>query len=283
VTGEWVDYQACPRDVRHVRLGDGPCRLCAQPARPDQALTSAGKFHWWCWQQQLDWVDRHRPGQVLELTSEDFVTWARADPARHRGYADFLAGAATFGVEEFPRPTRGYLLVAGRPPTTVILRPDGTVERPAQPGAARWGCDPAGLLVLYLDGFQYRILGRRSGLHGGRRVAAGSTNGEPVFLGLWSDAPTGTALRVAGPVAAALHGRAGSDYDEQDLFLGGGERVSVLGPPTPVRLETDVGRRRVTYRRGSRRIVLDGGPVYRGAGDHADWRLTFLRPLGPAV
>ena len=56
--------------------------------------------------------------------------------------------------------------------------------------------------------------------------------------------------------------------------------MSVLGPEARVRVEPDAGRRRVTYRRGPRRIVLDGGPVYRGAGDYADWRLTFLRPLG---
>ena len=105
---EWVDYQACPREVRHVRLGSGPCRLCAQPAAPDRALTSAGKFHWLCWQQQLDWADRYRPGRVLDLTSDDFVTWATANPAQHREYLSFLAAAATFGTDDFPRPTRGY-------------------------------------------------------------------------------------------------------------------------------------------------------------------------------
>ena len=145
---EWVDYQACPREVRHLRLGSGLCRMCAQPAPPDRALTVAGKFHWLAWQSRLDWADRYRPGRVLDLTGDDFVTWATANPAQHHQYLDFLAGAATFGTEDFPRPTRGYLLAAGRPPTTVILQLDGTVDRPEQPGPGRWGCDPAGLLVL---------------------------------------------------------------------------------------------------------------------------------------
>jgi hypothetical protein len=278
---EWVDYQACPREVRHVRLGSGPCRLCAQPRASDRALTSAGKFHWLCWQSRLDWADRYRPGRVLDLTGDDFVTWATANPAQHHQYLDFLAGAATFGTEDFPRPTRGYLLAAGRPPTTVILQLDGTVDRPEQPGPGRWGCDPAGLLVLYLDRLQYRIVGQRHGLHLGRRVAHGSPIGEPVFLGLWSDTATGTAVRVAGNAAAGLRERSGRNFSEQDLYVSAGERIAVLGPETRVRIESDAGRRRVTYRRGPRRVVLDGGPVYRGAGDYADWRLTFLRPLAP--
>ena len=145
---------------------------------------------------------------------------------------------------------------------------------------ARWGCDPAGLLVLYLDGVQYRILGQRSGLHLGRRMAHGSVHGEPVFLGLWSDTATGTAVRVTTRAATSLRRRSGREFAEQDLFVGAGERMSVLGPETRVRVEPDPNRRRVTYRRSPRRIVLDGGPVFRGAGDYADWRLTFLRPLG---
>ena len=280
---EWVDYQACPREVRHVRLGRGPCRLCTQPAPADRGLTSAGKFHWLCWQSQLDWVDRYRPGRVLDLTGDDFVTWATANPAQHRAYVGFLAATATFVHDDFPRPIRGYLLSPGQPSTTIILQPDGTVERPERPTSARWGCDPAGVLVIYLDRAQYRILGQRSGLHRGRRVAHGSASGEPVFLGLWSDTPTGTAVRVAGRTATGLRNRSRSEYAEQDLFVGTGGRMAVLGPASPVRVELDGNRRRLTYRRGPRRIVLHGGPVYRGAGDYADWRLTFLRPLGPAA
>ena len=137
--------------------------------------------------------------------------------------------------------------------------------------------------MLYLDRVQYRILGQRSGLHLGRRLSHGSVQGEPVFLGLWSDAATGTAVRVTGRAVTALHGRSGREFAERDLFLGSGDRMSVLGPQTQVRLETDPGRRRVTYRRGPQRIGLAGGPVYRGTGDYADWQLTFLRPLGPAA
>ena len=280
---EWIDYQACPREARHVLLGSGPCRLCTQPASPDRVLTIAGKFHWLCWQSQLDWADRYRPDRVLDLSSEDFVVWAAANPAQHRGYLSFLAATATFTPEDFPRPTRGYLLTPGQPPTTIILLPDGTIERPEHAAPARWGCDRAGVLVLYLDQVQYRILGQRSGLHLGRRVAYGSVIGEPVFLGLWSDIATGTAVRVAGRASAGLQSRTGTEYVEQDLFLGTGKRVSVLGPEGRVQVEPDVSRRRVTYRRGPSRIVLEGGPVYRGAGDYAEWRLTFLRPLGQAV
>jgi hypothetical protein len=280
---EWVEYQACPREVRHLQLGAGPCRLCAQPLPPDRTLTSAGKLHWLVWQSQLDWADRYRPGRVLDLTADDFVTWAAANPGQHRAYVDFLAGTATFSLADFPRPTRGYLLAPGQPPTTVILQPDGSVEGPGQPGRGRWGLDPAGLLVLYLDRVQYRILGQRSGLHLGRRVTGGSTGGEPTFLGLWSDAATTTAVRVAGPAVTGLRARTGREFAEQDLFVGTGPQASVLGPETRVRIEPDPDRRRVTYRRGPRRIVLDGGPVYRGAGDYVDWRLAFLRPLGALV
>ena len=246
---EWVDYQACSREVRHVRLGSEPCRLCAQPGPLDRTLTSVGKFHWLCWQQRLDWADRYRPGRILDLTSDDFVTWATANPAQHREYLGFLTAGATFGIDDFPRPTRGSLLAPGQPPTTVILQPDGTIERPEQRGLARWGCDPAGLLVLYLDGVQYRILGQRSGLHLGRRMAHGSVHGEPVFLGLWSDTATGTAVRVTARAATSLRGRSGREFAEQDLFVGAGERMSVLGPETRVRVEPDPNRRRVTYRR----------------------------------
>jgi hypothetical protein len=277
---EWVNYQACPQEVRHLRLGSGPCRLCAQSATADRALTSAGKFHWLCWQSRLDWVDRYRPGRALDLTADDFVAWAAANPAQHRQYVSFLASSATFATDDFPRPTRGYLLTPEQPPTTIILERNGTVERPEHPGPARWGCDPAGVLVLYLDRVQYRIIGQRSGLHLGRRVVHGSEHGEPVFLGLWSDSATGTAVRVAGRAATGLRGQPGGEFGEQDLFVGFGERMSVLGPQIPARVEPDASRRKVTYRRGSRRIVLDGGPVYRGSGDYADWRLTFLRPLG---
>jgi hypothetical protein len=277
---EWVDYQACPREVRHLQLGAGACRLCAQPLPFDRTLARAGKFHWLVWQQQLDWADRYRPGRVLDLTAEDFVTWAATNPEQHRAYAGFLGGAATFSPADFPRPTRGYLLAPGQPPTTVILQPDGAVDRPEHPGPGRWGLDPAGLLVLYLDRVQYRILGQRPGLHPGRRVSAGSTSGEPVFLGLWSDAATTTAVRAAGRGATGLRGSAGREFSEQDLFIGAGPQGTVLGPPTRVRIDPDPDRRRVTYRRGASRVVLDGGPVYRGAGDYADWRLTFLRPLG---
>ena len=169
---EWVDYQACPRDRRHVLLGDG-CRLCEQPAPPSRELTTVGKFHWLCWQQQLDWADRFRPDQVLELTSADFVAWAEADPTRHQQYLGFLGRSATFAPADFPRSTRGYLLSPGRPSTTVILQPDGTIVRPEHPGPGRWGCDPAGVLVLNIDHTQYRLVGDRGGLHTGRRVAHG--------------------------------------------------------------------------------------------------------------
>ena len=280
---EWVDYQACPQEVRHLQLGAAPCRLCAQSLPPDRTLASAGKFHWLVWQQQLNWADRYRPERVLDLTAEDFVTWAAANPAQHQAYVGFLGGAATFSLADFPRPTRGYLLAPGQPPTTVILQPDGAIETPDHPGRGRWGLDPAGLLVLYLDRVQYRILGQRPGLNLGRRVVAGSADGEPAFLGLWSDAATTTALRVAGGSVTLLRGRAGREFAEQDLFVGLGPQGTVLGPETRVRIESYPDRRRVTYRRGVSRIVLDGGPVYRGAGSYADWRLTFLRPLGSLI
>ena len=295
VTGrEWVDYQACPRDARHVLLGDG-CQLCDQPAPASRALTGVGKFHWLCWQQQLDWTDRFQPDRVLELTSDDFVAWAEADPTRHQLYLAFLGRSVTFVPTDFPRSTRGYLLAPARAPTTVILQPDGSVSRPEHPGPGRWGCDPAGVLVLNIDRIQYRLIGDRSGLHTGRRVAPGATTGEPVLLVLWSDVATGTAVRLTSRSATALTHRSGGDmppargttpgdprrrsagYVERDLFVGSGPRVTIFGREQHV--DVNVEHRRLGYRRGPDHVGLEGGPVYRGAGAYADWRLAFVKPL----
>jgi hypothetical protein len=273
---EWVDYQACPRDHRHVVLGDG-CRLCEQPAPPSRALATVGKFHWLCWQQQLDWSDRFRPDRVLELTSADFVAWAEGDPNRHQQYLGFLGRSATFAPADFPRSTRGYLLSPGRPSTTVILQPDGTIVRPEHPRPGRWGCDPAGVLVLNVDDAQYRLVGDRAGLHTGRRVARGRPTGEPVLLGLWSDVATDTAIRLTNRSATALWRRSTSEFRERDLFAGGGPRVTIFGREQQVAVDAE--KRRLAYRRGPDRVTLQGGPVYRGAGAYADWRLAFVRPL----
>ena len=274
VLSEWVDYRACPRDGRHVVLGDG-CRLCAQRTPPSRALSTVGKFHWLCWQQQLNWADRLQPDRVLELTSVDFIAWAEADPAGHQQYLGFLAHSATFSSADFPRSTRGYLLAPGQPPTSVILQPDGTITRPELPRTARWGCDPAGLLVLNIDRTQYRLVGDRSGLHSGRRVASGATTGEPVILALWSDVATGTGVRVTSRSATVLS--SAQDWVERDLFVGSGPRVTIFGREQHVTV--DAGHRRVTYRRGPNQVDLEGGPVFRGAGAYADWRLAFVKPL----
>jgi hypothetical protein len=271
-----VDYQACPRDARHVVLADG-CRLCDQPAPPERALASVGKFHWLCWQQQLDWADRFQPERVLDLSSADFVTWAEADLTAHQQYLGFLARSATFTPADFPRSTRGYLLAPARPPTTVILQPDGSVTRPEHPAPGRWGCDPAGLLVLNIDRIQYRLVGDRSGLHTGRRVVPGAATGEPVLLVLWSDVATGTAVRMTSRSATGLTHRSGGSYVERDLFVGSGPRVTIFGREQQAALSIE--HRRLGYRRGPDVVGLEGGPVYRGAGAYADWRLTFVKPL----
>ena len=88
---------------------------------------------------------------MLELTADDFVAWAEADPSVTSSTWDSSAAQPPSGPTDFPRSTRGYLLAPARPPTTVILQPDGTIERPEHPGTGRWGCDPAGLLVLNID------------------------------------------------------------------------------------------------------------------------------------
>jgi hypothetical protein len=290
-----LEYRACPRDARHVLLGDG-CGLCGQTAPSSRALTRVGKFHWLCWQQQLDWAERYRPDRVLELDSDDFVAWAEADPTRHQQYLGFLGRSATFAPTDFPRSTRGYLLTPARPPTTVIVQPDGTIDRPEHPAPGRWGCDPAGLLVLNIDRIQYRLVGDRTGLHTGRRVVPGAAAGEPVLLVLWSDAATGTGVRVTSRTATALtpHSAGGvpftraatpwtprppsnGNYAERDIFVGSGPRMMIFGPEQHVAL--DIEQRRVSYRRGPDRADLEGGPVYRGAGAYADWRLAFVKPL----
>jgi hypothetical protein len=274
---EWVDYQACPRDARHVVLGDS-CRLCGQAAPPSRSLTSVGKFHWLCWQQQLDWAERFRPDRVLEVTADDFVAWAETEPNRHQQYLSFLAGSAAFAPTDFPRSTRGYLLLPARQPTTVILQPDGTIERPVHPGPGRWGCDPAGLLVLNLDRIQYRLVGDRSGLHTGRRVVPGGLAGEPVLLVLWSDVVTSAGVRLTSRSATVLADRSGGGWIEREIFVGGAPRVTIFGREQQVAV--DIEQRRLSYRRGPDRVGLEGGPVYRGAGAYADWRLAFVKPLG---
>jgi hypothetical protein len=273
---EWVDYQACPRDDRHALLGNG-CRFCDQPASSNRTLSAVGKFHWLCWQQQLDWADRFRPDRVLELTAADFMAWAEADPTRHQQYLSFLGRSATFAPADFPRSTRGYLLAPGRPATTVILQPDGTVVRPDRPAPGRWGCDPAGVLVLNIDHAQYRLIGDRGGLHTGRRVTHAAAAGEPVLLVLWSDVATGTGIRLTSRSATALIHRSAAQYAERDLFIGSGPRVTIFGREQHVAV--NVEHRRLTYRRGPDWVGLDGGPVYRGAGAYADWRLAFAKPL----
>jgi hypothetical protein len=273
---EWVDYQACTRDHRHVLLGNA-CRFCDQPAPPNRALTAVGKFHWLCWQQQLDWADRFRPDRLLELTAADFVAWAEADPTRHQQYLSFLGRSAAFTPADFPRSTRGYLLAPGRPATTVILQPDGAVVRPDRPAPGRWGCDPAGVLVLNIDRAQYRLIGDRSGLHTGRRMTHTAASGEPVLLVLWSDVATGTGIRLTSRSATALIHRSAAQYAECDLFIGSGPRVTVFGREQHVAVNLE--HRRLTYRRGPDWVGLDGGPVYRGAGAYADWRLAFVKPL----
>jgi hypothetical protein len=273
---EWVDYQACPRDHRHVLLGNA-CRFCDQSASSNRALTAVGKFHWLCWQQQLDWADRFRPDRMRELTAVDFVAWAEADPTRHQQYLSFLGRSGMFTPADFPRSTRGYLLAPGRPATTVILQPDGTVDRPDHPAPGRWGCDPAGVLVLNIDHAQYRLIGDRGGLHTGRRVTHTTAHGEPVLLVLWSDVATGTGIRLTSRSATALIHRSAAEYAERDLFVGSGPRVTIFGRGQHVAV--NVEHRHLTYRRGPDRVGLDGGPVYRGAGAYADWRLVFVKPL----
>ena len=140
---------------------------------PDRGLTSAGKF----------------PLAVLAVAAglgRPLPSRAGARPDRRRlrhlgrgqpGSAPPVPGPPgrrrRLGTEDFPRPTRGYLLAAGRPPTTVILQPDGTVDRPEQPGPGRWGCDPAGLLVLLPSTRSSTtiIRSRSPGPSGGPRVA----------------------------------------------------------------------------------------------------------------
>jgi hypothetical protein len=133
------------------------------------------------------------------------------------------------------------------------------------------------VLVLTIDHAQYRLVGDRGGLHTGRRVVRAAASGEPVLLVLWSDVATGTGIRLTSRSATALLHRSAADYAERDLFVGSGPRVTVFGREQHVAVNVEY--RRLTYRRGRDRVGLDGGPVYRGAGEYADWRLVFVKPL----
>jgi hypothetical protein len=276
---EWVDYRACPRDPRHVLLEE-PCQRCDRLEPSDRALQLAGKFHWLCWQSELDWTDRHRPDQAHDLTAADYIAWAADQPARHHEYLDYLARSAVFTPTDLGRPTPAFLVAPGQPPVELVLQPDGTLSRGPGSGPGRWGCDPAGVLVLNLDRTQYRIVGNREGLHAGRRVAHGSSVGEPVLLGLWSETMTGTGVRLTGTSISAFTLLTRDEYLERDVFVGSGQRISMFGRGRRVTVAMDEDNDQLAYRPGERAVLLSGPPpIYRGQDAHADWRIGFLRPL----
>jgi hypothetical protein len=276
---EWVDYRACPRDPRHVLLAE-PCQRCDRPEVTDRALELAGKFHWLCWQTELDWTERHRPEEVHDLTVSDYITWATDHPSRHHEYLDYLARSAVFTLADVARPTPAFLAAPGKPPIELTLQPDGTVARGPGAGPGRWGCDPAGILVLNLDRTQYRIVGSRKGLHAGRRIAHGSTVGEPVLLGIWSEIVTGTGVRLTGTSITCFTRLTSDEHLERDVFVGAGQRVSLFGRGRRIAVTIDKQNNQLAYRPGERAVELSGPPpVYRGHGAHADWRIGFLQPL----
>jgi len=98
-----------------------------------------------------------------------------------------------------------------------------------------------------------------------------------VLLVLWSDVATATGVRVTSRSATALTHRSGERYVERDIFVGSGPRVTIFGREQQVVISVE--HRRLGYRRGPDLVGLEGGPVYRGAGAYADWRLTFVKPL----
>ena len=276
---EWVDYRACPRDPRHVLLAED-CQRCDRPEPTDRALQLAGKFHWLCWQTELDWSARHKPDQVPELTASDYASWASDEPVHHHEYLDYLARSAVFVLSDVARPAPAFLVAPGQPPIEIILQPDGTVARGPGSGPGRWGCDPAGILVLNLDRTQYRIVGNRKGLHGGRRVAHGSTVGEPVLLGIWSEAATGTGVRLTGTSISCFTQLSRDEYLERDVFVGSGQRVAMFGRGRRIAITIDADNNQLGYRPGERAVALSGPPpIYRGQGAHADWLIGFLQPL----
>ena len=276
---EWVDYRACPRDPRHVLLAED-CQRCDQPEPTDRALQLAGKFHWLCWQTELDWSTRHRPDEACDLTASDYISWSTDQPARHHEYLDYLARSAAFIPADVARPTPAFLVAPGRPPIDFVLQPDGTVARSPGSGPGRWGCDPAGILVLNLDRTQYRIVGNRKGLHAGRRVVHGSTVGEPVLLGIWSETATGSGVRLTGTSISCFTRLNRDEFLERDVFVGSGQRIAMFGRGRRIAITADPDHSQLAYRPGERAVELSGPPpIYRGQGAHADWRIGFLRPL----
>jgi hypothetical protein len=273
---ERVSYRACPRDPRHALLAV-TCTLCDSQSPTDRALTEVGKFHWICWQQERPSAERHRAAEWLDLEPADFRAWAEASPVEHAQYVDYLAGCATFRPEDFARPSYAYLLGPGRAVRTLSLHPDGQVWCKDGEGPARWGCDPAGVLVLEIAATQYRFVGNAHGLHAGRRVDAGASHGEPALLVVWSEVPARTGLRLTPETVTAFSQLNADSYVEGDAFVGADARASMFGPTSRVRIELDLPRHRLRY---DEQIELEGSPVFQGGADHPDWRMLFARPLG---
>ena len=126
----------------------------------------------------------------------------------------------------------------------------------------------------------YRIVGNRKGLHAGRRVVHGSTVGEPVLLGIWSETATGSCVRLTGTSISCFTRLNRDEFLERDVFVGSGQRIAMFGRGRRIAIAADTDHSQLAYRPGERAVELSGPPpIYRGEGAHADWRIGFLRPL----
>ena len=191
----------------------GPNRPTGRCNWPASSTGSAGRS---------SWTGRSGTGPTRCSSSPPRTTspGRRTSPTRHHDYLDYLARSAVFTLADVARPTPAFLVAPGQPPIELTLQPDGTVARGPGSGPGRWGCDPAGILVLNLDRTQYRIVGNRKGLHAGRRVAHGSTVGEPVLLGIWSETTTGTGVRLTGTSISCFTQLIRDEYLERAVFVG---------------------------------------------------------------
>ena len=160
---------------RHVLLEEA-CQRCDQPEPIDRSLQLAGEFHWLCWQTELNWSNGTGPTRYATAPL-DYIAGPRTSPpgTTRTGH---LTRSAVFILADVARPARAFVVAPGRPPIEFALQPDGTVAHGPGSGPGRWGCDPAGILVLNVDRTQSSIVGNRKGLHARRRVAHGTTVGE---------------------------------------------------------------------------------------------------------
>jgi murein DD-endopeptidase MepM/ murein hydrolase activator NlpD len=147
------------------------------------------------------------------------------------------------------------------PPSEVLAR----IEREAKLVAAARAVDSD--LLNFLDGFQWPLTGRISGVYGSQRVYNGKP-GRPHF-GVDVAAPVGARVRAPADGVVTLA--------EPDLFFSGGTLIMDHGygvSSTFMHLSKVLVRNGEHIRAGQE--VAEVGATGRASGPHLDWRINWF-------